>query len=137
MIKNRRKGKSISESSRERGCGIDSNKMATGENKNEVSSSNVTVSPTPYIALDCEMVGVGIKGKKSNLARVSIVNSYGDCIYDKYVMPKEEVVDYRTAFSGITQSDLEIAVEFSIVQKEVRDLLKDRILVGHALRNDM
>lgn len=30
-----------------------------------------------------------------------------------------------------------IAEEFSVVQKEVSDLLQGRILVGHALRNDL
>jgi len=30
-----------------------------------------------------------------------------------------------------------VAEEFSVVQKEVSDLLQGRILVGHALRNDL
>lgn len=30
-----------------------------------------------------------------------------------------------------------VAEEFTVVQKEVSDLLKGRILVGHALRNDL
>lgn len=32
---------------------------------------------------------------------------------------------------------LSVAKDFRIVQKEVSELLKDRILVGHALRNDL
>lgn len=103
------------------------------ENKNEIFSSDVT----RYIALDCEMVGVGIEGKESILARVSIVNSHGDCLYDKYVAPKEKVVDYRTEVSGISPTHLKNAVDFSVIQKDVSDLLKDRILVGHAVQNDL
>jgi DNA polymerase III epsilon subunit-like protein len=30
-----------------------------------------------------------------------------------------------------------IAAEFSVVQKEVADLIADRILVGHAVKNDL
>lgn len=58
------------------------------------------------MALDCEMVGIGEDGKESALARVSIVNHHGECLYDKYVIPGEEVTDYRTQFSGIRPHDL-------------------------------
>ena len=57
--------------------------------------------------MDCEMVGVGYGGKDSILARVSIVNHFGNCIYDKYVKPREKVTDYRTAVSGIRPKDIE------------------------------
>ena len=30
-----------------------------------------------------------------------------------------------------------VAPEFSVVQKQVSDLLKDRILVGHSVQNDL
>lgn len=56
--------------------------------------------------MDAEFVGVGDDGKDNMLARVSIVNEEGVCIYDKYVKPKEEITDYRTAISGIRPADL-------------------------------
>ena len=52
------------------------------------------------------MVGVGIDGKESMLARVSIVNSFCDTVYDTFVAPMQEVVDYRTEFSGVRPQDL-------------------------------
>jgi hypothetical protein len=52
------------------------------------------------------MVGVGPKGEESIAARVSIVNQYGKCVYDKYVKPTEPVTDYRTAVSGIRPKNL-------------------------------
>jgi RNA exonuclease 4 len=54
------------------------------------------------------MVGVGIRGQESALARVAIVNSYGNVIYDRYVLtnPKDKIVDYRTKWSGIRPEDL-------------------------------
>ena len=61
---------------------------------------------TKILALDCEMVGVGAEGKESALARVSIVNQHGECVYDKFVAPGDEVTDYRTQFSGIRPHNL-------------------------------
>ncbi|XP_026464186.1 RNA exonuclease 4-like [Ctenocephalides felis] len=92
---------------------------------------------TKYVAMDCEMVGVGEEGKENMLARVSIVNKHGDCIYDKFVAPREEVVDYRTSVSGVRPSDLKNATEFDTVAKEVASILQGKILVGHALHHDL
>ncbi|XP_063242404.1 RNA exonuclease 4 [Bacillus rossius redtenbacheri] len=91
---------------------------------------------TRHVAMDCEMVGVDDNGKESILARVSLVNKFGDCIYDKFVKPRETVTDYRTKYSGVRPRDLKDAEEFEVVQKEVAEILKGRILVGHALSND-
>lgn len=62
---------------------------------------------TKCLAMDCEMVGVGPSGDESVLARISVVNQYGHCVYDKFVKPKEEVTDYRTWVSGVRPEDLE------------------------------
>lgn len=61
---------------------------------------------TKSVALDCEMVGVGPGGVESALARISIVNHFGKCVYDKFVKPGDEVTDYRTQFSGIRPHNL-------------------------------
>lgn len=92
---------------------------------------------TRTVAMDCEMVGVGSDGEESILARVSIVNQFGKCVYDKFCKPTERVTDYRTAVSGIRPEDIKNGEEFKVVQKEVSEILKGRILVGHALHNDL
>ncbi|NXY08095.1 REXO4 exonuclease, partial [Pteruthius melanotis] len=92
---------------------------------------------TQAVAMDCEMVGVGPKGEDSIVARVSIVNQFGKCVYDKYVKPTEKVTDYRTAVSGIRPQNVNTGEDFKTVQKEVAEILKGRILVGHALKNDL
>lgn len=89
------------------------------------------------IALDCEMVGIGPNGKDHMLARVSIVNERGEIIMDKYVKPTKPVVDYRTQYSGIAPVHLEDAANFADVQAEVSRIKFNRILVGHALHNDL
>ncbi|KAM7540634.1 hypothetical protein Aperf_G00000044656 [Anoplocephala perfoliata] len=95
---------------------------------------------TRAIAMDCEFVGVGYGGKESALARVSIVNQFGHVLIDEYVRPKETITDYRTAFSGITPHHMRPggpAKTFEEVQAHVIEICKDRILVGHAIYNDL
>ncbi|KAG0148763.1 hypothetical protein CROQUDRAFT_32672, partial [Cronartium quercuum f. sp. fusiforme G11] len=90
-----------------------------------------------YLAIDCEMVGVGPNGSESVLARVSIVNYYGTVIYDTYVSPKEKVTDYRTWVSGIKPEHLKDASPFEEVAAKVANLIKGKILIGHAITNDL
>lgn len=90
------------------------------------------------IAMDCEFVGVGENGIQSELARVSIVNFYGNVIFDAFVKPQSRVTDWRTWVSGVTPGDMFNAIPFKTAQEKVADLLKDgRILVGHAIKNDL
>lgn len=90
-----------------------------------------------YVAIDCEMVGVGGATERSVLARVSIVNYHGTQIYDSYVRPKEFVTDWRTHVSGISTKNMATARSFEQVQAEVSVILQDRVLVGHAIKNDL
>jgi hypothetical protein len=64
------------------------------------------------------MVGVGGKYERSVLARVSLVNEHNECVYDKFVKPREEVTDYRTFVSGVTAAHLKdgnVCTNFEIV----------------------
>lgn len=91
-----------------------------------------------YIGLDCEMVGVGPNpDRESALARVSIVNYNGDQVYDSYVLPPEVVTDWRTHVSGVSPKHMKHARTLKEVQTDVAGIFKDRILVGHAIRNDL
>ncbi|KAM9837575.1 RNA exonuclease 4 isoform 1-T2 [Aulostomus maculatus] len=92
---------------------------------------------TRAVAIDCEMVGVGPDGEDSILARVSLVNQFGKCIYDKFVKPTEKVTDYRTAVSGIRPQDIKNGEGVQTVQREVAEILQGRIVVGHAIHNDL
>lgn len=100
-----------------------------------------SLSPGKYIALDCEMVGVGpVPEESSMLARASLVDYNGTQLYDTYVLAKEPVTDYRTHVSGITPALIRPgsgARSFEHVQQDVASLLEGRILVGHAIHNDL
>lgn len=91
-----------------------------------------------YVAMDCEMVGVGKKGTKSALARVTIVDWNCETIYDNFVQPTEPVTDYRTFVSGVTESDLQDAViDLATCREQVLTIIQGKIVVGHALKNDL
>ncbi|OWZ00618.1 RNA uclease 4, partial [Phytophthora megakarya] len=94
------------------------------------------VDNSSIVAMDCEMVGVGLSGKTSVLARCSIVDYDGHVLYDKHVRPVEKVTDFRTHVSGIKSSSLRHAIPFAQCLKEVGKLMQDKIVVGHALKND-
>ncbi|CAK7239486.1 MAG: 3'-5' exonuclease [Sporothrix thermara] len=101
-----------------------------------------------YIALDCEMVGVGPDGREDALARVSVVDFFGRQVYDSYVKPRpgQRVTDWRTHVSGVSSRHLRLARPFDEVRTVVEDLLRGedgegkqetRILVGHDVRHDL
>lgn len=78
--------------------------------------------PGKMVAVDCEMVGTGPKGRVSSLARCSIVNYNGDVLYDDYVLPPCHIVDYRTRWSGIRKCHMAKATPFKIARSQVRSM---------------
>ncbi|KAG7119038.1 RNA exonuclease 4 like protein [Verticillium longisporum] len=110
------------------GLGLPGNAMlAEPEKENAGRTPGLDVGK--YVALDCEMVGVGEGGYESVLARVSLVDFHGRQVYDSFVRPREKVTDWRTAVSGIAPRKMRLAREFEDVQAEVAELLQDRILI--------
>lgn len=114
-----------------------SNEESQASKPNPLIPISSDCSLTDVVAMDCEMVGVSSLGNKSALGRVTLVNKWGNVVYDEYVRPVEYVVDFRTEISGIRPRDLKKAKNFNVVQKKVADMINDRILVGHALHNDL
>lgn len=115
---------------------IPNQNIKTKDTINEGLSS--VVEAGKFIAIDCEMVGVGpTPDTDSALARVSIVNYYGHQLYDSFVQPKEPVTDYRTFVSGITPQLLQSARTFEAVQADIARLLDGKVLVGHAIKHDL
>lgn len=128
-----------SDTSETNGCST-SHQNAPASTSHQINPdlTKYTIKPstgvTEEVALDCEMVECF--NHKSVLARVSVVNLFGHPILDSYVEPPAKVTDYRTRWSGIRKCDLENAPSFETVQAQVARLIKDRIVVGHAIHND-
>jgi len=107
---------------------------------------------TEVMAIDCEMV-VALKNDgpvnaKGNPAcwkpagRCSIVNSRGQVVLDCHIYhPKSiRIVNPLTRFSGLTWADLKPhngALPFAQVRNTVIQLLQNRTIVGHDIRNDL
>ena len=90
---------------------------------------------TPYVALDCEMVEV--EGYDDALAWVSIVNFNGHVLMDEYVKPEGKITNFWTWVSGILPKHMEKALSYKEAWEKVLKLLEGKILIGHALKNDL
>eukprot|EP00933_Yihiella_yeosuensis_P078235 TRINITY_DN8945_c2_g1_i3.p1 TRINITY_DN8945_c2_g1~~TRINITY_DN8945_c2_g1_i3.p1 ORF type:complete len:286 (+),score=30.31 TRINITY_DN8945_c2_g1_i3:115-858(+) len=110
------------------------------------------------------MVGVGTRGKKSVLIRVSIVSRRGKVLLDSLVKPDQEVTDWRTRYTGVDansfaaiealapepasspspkmrREDL-LTLPRSVLSTsdaicKVNGLLENVVIVGHDLRQDL
>ena len=91
------------------------------------------------VAIDCEMVSVGPpENRRRILAKISLVDSELQVLLDEYVAPTEEVTDYKTEISGITEEHLycENIRTFNDVMNDVKSKLEHKVIIGHALKND-
>lgn len=87
-------------------------------------------------ALDCEM---SYTTHGLELTRVTVVDADLHVIYDTFVKPDNEIVDYNTMFSGVTEADLaNTEVRLCDVQATLLSLFStETILIGHSLESDL
>lgn len=85
------------------------------------------------MALDCERI---LTKKGDRLARVSIVNYYGNIVFDTLVKPWAKVYDYREWITGIKASDLKHAPSYPKIAPILKKILDGKIVVGHSLKED-
>ncbi|KAG8595476.1 hypothetical protein GDO81_001530 [Engystomops pustulosus] len=87
-------------------------------------------------SVDCEMCYTthGLE-----LARVTVVDPSLQVVYDTFVKPDNEIIDYNTRLSGVTEENLKkITTSIRDVQAIMLNLFSaDTILIGHGLENDL
>ncbi|XP_008334149.1 RNA exonuclease 1 homolog isoform X2 [Cynoglossus semilaevis] len=83
-------------------------------------------------SLDCAMCYT-VSGLE--LSRVSVANSRLQVIYDTFVRPDNELIDYNTRFSGVSEEDLKgNNTSLREVQETLMSFINaDTILIGHGL----
>lgn len=115
------------------------NNNTYARNKHNNNNRMPYLQPESFLAMDCEMVGVGKDGTQSALARVSILDYHGNAVMDEYIKPGRKVTDYRSFVSGITPEILQTKakMDYATCRKKVIKLLRGKVLVGHALENDL
>ncbi|KRT85791.1 WD40 domain-containing protein [Oryctes borbonicus] len=105
--------------------------------KTKSKQIDLDVGPGVY-ALDCEMC---FTGHGLELVKISVVSASGRLVYDVYVKPENEVIDYNSRFSGITAKDLQKKRTLKTLKEVQNDLMgfisADTILIGHGLENDL
>ena len=79
---------------------------------------------------------VGVSNNKDALARCSIVDYFGNVLYDKYIKPKEPITNYRTKWSGIMPHHMNKAICFKKARCEVLSIIKNKVIIGHSLHFD-
>nr|XP_027785581.1 RNA exonuclease 5-like [Marmota flaviventris] len=90
---------------------------------------------SPLFGLDGEMC---ITSKGRELTRISLVAEGGSCVMDELVKPDDEIIDYATCYSGITEEMLKPVTKLKDVQRQLKALLPpDAVLVGHSLDVDL
>ncbi|KAK2505335.1 hypothetical protein MC885_018936, partial [Smutsia gigantea] len=82
-------------------------------------------------AVNCE---VCYTAKGLELTRVTVVDPSLQVVYDTFVKPEEEVIDYNTRFSGVVEDDLKnTKTSVRDVQAILLNLFSaDTVLIGHS-----
>ncbi len=88
-------------------------------------------------AMDAEMAftAFGLE-----LVRVTVVGLDGRLVYEAYVKPDHEIIDYNTRYSGLSQREHERLASKTLkeVQNDLMGFLTAKsMLVGHGLENDL
>ncbi|XP_066254548.1 uncharacterized protein [Euwallacea similis] len=88
-------------------------------------------------SLDCEM-SYTVKGLE--VVKVTLVDISGTPVYNEYVKPVNEVVDFNTRYSGVDEHHFikHRTKSLAQVQRDIRKFVSsETVLIGHGLENDL
>ncbi|KAL1497361.1 hypothetical protein ABEB36_008343 [Hypothenemus hampei] len=88
-------------------------------------------------SLDCEM-SYTVTGLE--VVKVTVVDITGRPVYCEFVQPNNEIVDFNTRYSGVTETDFLNNTPKTLIEVQSdlkRFVSSETILVGHGLENDL
>lgn len=92
---------------------------------------------TPYflVALDCEMM---LTEGGTQLGRLTMLDHRGRVLYDKYVRPETQVLDYLEQYSGLNHYNTSAGISLRQLREEVLEYIgTNTYVLGHGLENDL
>lgn len=93
------------------------------------------ISPYFLVALDCEMM-ICENGKQ--IGRISMADHTGKIIYDNYIQPASQVLDYVERYSGLNHSNTSKGITLAQMQIDILDIIgTNTFLLGHGLEHDL
>ncbi|XP_028567485.2 RNA exonuclease 1 homolog isoform X1 [Podarcis muralis] len=124
------------------GCQVAKLHVHDGRKENIDGFVKTFIKPPPLdgnhgvFALDCEMC---YTTRGLELSRVTVVDPSLHVIYDTFVKPDNEIIDFNNRFSGVTAEDMKNTVtSIRDVQAILLNLFSaDTILIGHSLESDL
>ncbi|CCE85493.1 Piso0_005090 [Millerozyma farinosa CBS 7064] len=101
-----------------------------------VETVNFDHDGSRIFSLDCEFCK---SATQKVLTRASLVNFEGEVVFDTFVKPDEEIIDYVTKFSGITPELLEgVSTTLEDVRNKLLSIISSSdVLIGHSLESDL
>lgn len=88
------------------------------------------------VFLDCEMY-LTTYGREAG--RISILDEYGNVIFDEYIKSENRVINYCTEYSGLTEETNKTGMPFHYAMCHIIDNIigKNTLVCAHAIENDM
>uniref|UniRef100_A0A7M4FBZ5 Exonuclease domain-containing protein n=1 Tax=Crocodylus porosus TaxID=8502 RepID=A0A7M4FBZ5_CROPO len=124
------------------GCQVAKLHVHDGRKENLEGFMKTFIKPPPpdgnhgVYALDCEMC---YTTQGLELTRVTVVDPNLEVAYNTFVKPDNDIIDYNTRFSGVTEEDLKnTTTTIRDVQAILLNLFSAAtILIGHSLESDL
>ncbi|KAI4290975.1 RNA exonuclease [Pancytospora philotis] len=87
------------------------------------------------VAIDCEMMTT-VEG--SHIGRATVLDRTGAVLYDKYVRPGAQVLDYLEKYSGLNQDNTAAGISYGTLRRELLEIIgTNTYVLGHGLENDL
>ncbi|KAF9056644.1 hypothetical protein BJ165DRAFT_1435171 [Panaeolus papilionaceus] len=109
---------------------------AVSPNNHNSEAHQLARDSNRFVAVSVITIWGGEKGQRDKqpmVARVSICDYYGGVLLDTYVHPRKLIQDCRASKTGISYNHLCGAPKYPEIKQQVRNIIQNKILVGHRI----